>query len=631
MANVEGQAVAAVSTIFGRCPRLMAELASNDKTPFTDGFIYVYSSEKQSNATAMGRVPVQIKGRTHTAKIKETADTIQFGIDRVDLEFFKQDGGVLYFFVPVSPDGYAKGVFYEALTPFRINRLLDKMKPGQKSLNVKLKRFTDNITEVQNLTGYALEARKQASTRINVDEVLPQLTSLTVRSRTQIHDDRPTELKLEESDFFIEGTMAGGSIIPLDMDIMVYPGEYIPEPMEIDISCGGVVYEKPVRQQIDSDNARITLSDGLTIRVQRDSIGLKTNIDLSAEGTVFDQLKDLSFFLAAARGEPLHYGDMVMPPLAPNVDDRRELEFVRARIQEMVEALGYLDLGSELARSIPLGLQEKQYLVMLHDALLAKEDIPTHESGRGRMNVLLGDYQVVVLVSEGTKEDHRRIIDPFHPENRGDFRILREGEDGKPEEIEWATIYEALHEDDFGRTLNLHVDHIAEAYDALEDRNVALSIANQFLLNLLHAADKADAPMRAYLLRGAGNLSDWLVEKGDGDVLYNINQWQVWYRRAPLAEETEREIRAARRKLRESSTPDTHFKEACLTILLRDFDELDSLIESFTADDVARISGWPIWALRTPSSSVELPENIAPSRSRSGECTQQHDTNDESS
>lgn len=606
MVNVESLAVAAVSEILARCPRLMAELASNDKTPFTDGFIYVYGSDKQSNATAKGRVPVQIKGRTHKAKIKESASTIQYTVDRVDLEFFKQDGGVLYFYVPVSADGYKKGVFYEALTPFRINRLLAKMSSGQKSLNIKLRRFNDDIAEMQEITTFALDSRKQANTRINVDEILPQLTSLTVRSRTQIHDDRPTELKLEDSDFFIEGTMAGGSTILLDMDIMVYPGEYIPEPMPIDIACGGVVFEKPTQQRIDADHAQITLSEGLSIRVRKEDNGLKTNIDLGAEGTIYDQLKDLTFFLAAARGEPLHYGDTVMPPLAPTFKDLRELEFVQARVRQMVEILDSFDLGPELARSIPLDLQEKQYLVMLHDALLSGEEIPTREGGRGRMNVVLGNYQVVILVSEGSKDDHRKLIDPFDPENRGEFRILREGDDGQPEEIQWATIYESLHDEDFGQTLNLHVDHIADAYDALEDRNVALSTANKFLLNLLHAADKADPPMRAYLLRGANNLSAWLVEKGDGDVLYRINQWQVWQRQGLLTPEDSSEMRTARRGLRGAEDSDVHFKEACLTILLGEFEELSHLISTFRPEDAERIAEWPIWALRRESAGVTL-------------------------
>lgn len=604
MVNVESVAVAAVSEILARCPRLMAELASNDKTPFTDGFIYVYSSDKQSNATAKGRISVQIKGRTHRAKIKESASTVQYPIEREDLEFFRTDGGVLYFYVPVSPDGYKKGVFYEALTPFRINRLLDRMKPGQKTLSIKLKRFADDISEVQQLAAFTLDSRKQANTRINVDEILPQLTSLTLRSRTQINDDRPTELKLEDSDFVIEGTMAGGSTIPLDMDLMVYPGQYVPTPMTVDIACGGIAFEKPMQQQTDTDHTRITLSEGLAIRIRREHGGLNTNIDLSAEGTIYDQLKDLSFFLAAARGEALHIGDLIMPSLAPSFKDLRELEFVHERVQQMVEALNSLDLGAQLARSIPLGTDEKQYLVMLHDALISGREIPTHQGGRGRMNVDLGGYQVVVLVSEGTQDGHRKIIDPFDPENRGEFRIFREGDDGQPEEIEWATIYESLHEDDFGRTLNLHVDNIADAYDALEDRNVALSTANQLLLNLLHAADKAEAPMRSYLLRGAHNLSQWLVEKGDGDLLYNINRWQVWERQGLLTPNDERDMRAARRAIRGAPDSDAHFKEACLTILLRDFEELESLVETFPEGDVERISEWPIWALRPSKSEL---------------------------
>lgn len=605
MVNVESVAVGAVSGMVARCPLLMAELASNDKTPFTDGFIYVYKSDKQSNLNTRGRIPVQIKGRTHPGKIKDSASSVTYPIKREELEFFKQDGGVIYFYVPVSPAGYPKGVFHESLTPFRINRLLLKMKPGQKSLSVKLKRFVDDIDEIQQQVSYALDSRKQANTRINVDEILPQLTSMTLRTRTPLSDEHPTVLNVTDTNFSIEGTLPGGTVLPLDLDLVVTPGHYAPEPMDVDISCGGVTFESPTRERIDAQTTLITLSGGLSIRATRDGRGLRTSVSVSADGTFYDQVKNLNFFLAAAGGAPLVIGDLVLPPdrMTPDDEGTAELELVRDNIQKMIAALDTLDLSPDLARSIQLTSEQRQHLLMLHNAFVAGEEILINTSGVGGMNITLGDYQVTALVSEGSDESHRKIIDPFNPKHRGEFRLLRQGEDGKPMETQ-ATIYEALRIEDIGRTLNLHVDSIADAYAAINDRNIALSTANDFVLNLLRAADVAEAPMRDFLLRGAGNLCDWLVAEGKEDLTYLINRWQTWSRSEKLTTDVERQIRSARREVRSSGPDEAHMLEACLTILLGEFSELALLLDEFGAVDKERLQEWPIWSLVPTADAV---------------------------
>jgi hypothetical protein len=604
MVNVESLAVSAVGDIIARCPRLTAEIASNDKTPFTDGQFDVYNSDKKNKGTFRGRIPIQVKGRTHPGKIKKSAETIPFPIDVETLQFFLDDGGGLYFYVPVSPEGYAKGVFFRSLAPFRVARLLDGMKPGQKKLSVKLQRFPTEPAQVQGIVNLALEARKQGRSTVNLDEIMSQLTGITLHTQLQISDEHPTVLHLEDTDFSVQVTTAGGSVIPVDVDLVIYPGEYEPHRPEIAISCGSAEYMSPLFQQLDSSRSRITLSPGLAIRAKKGPEGLQTHIDLSSTGTIFDRLKDINFFLAAAAGSPLVIGGREMPPLKPKKKQMPGLEFARDRLLEMVAVIDGFELGPELSRSVHATGEEAQYLTMLYHAFVAGKEVELAVDGIGRMNLDFGDDIVVALVSNGQDGDHKKIIDPFDPIHRGEYKLVRQGVGGAIEEIHWATIYESLHDEELGRVLNLHVDRIADAYDALQDRGVALSIGNQMVLKLLAAADSAGDAKRTYLLRGARNLADWLVLKGDGNATNQINRWQTRKRTGDLGAVDERDMRLTRRAVRNAGGEDAHLQEACLTILLEEFDELEVMIADMPETDTNRLRSWPIWSLAPRPSAV---------------------------
>jgi hypothetical protein len=269
----------------------------------------------------------------------------------------------------------------------------------------------------------------------------------------------------------------------------------------------------------------------------------------------------------------------------------------------MVAVLESLRLGDPLSRSLDITEDQKQHLVMLYDTLIASEEVDLGIEGTGRLNVQLGDYYVITLVTEGSGGNRRRILDPFNPMRRGDYQLIRQTENGSFEQIHWATVYESLQDDDFGRALNLHLDSIADAYDALADRKVALSIANQMVLKLLAAADESDETMREYLLSGAKTLTDWLVLKGDGEVTYKINRWQTLERIGDLSAEDQLEMRKARRDLRGSTDEDAYLREACLTILLKEFDELNVMLSDMAVVDTERLRGWPIWFLASRRAS----------------------------
>jgi len=605
--NIEGMAVSAVTDILAVCPALNDQITVNDKTPITDGHIDLYESDKHANTNLIGRVAVQVKGRTAPAKVKKSADSVTFSIERTTLEFFRNHGGGLYFYVPFSAEGKRKGVFYVSMIPWRIDDWLSDMKPGQKSRTVKMTRLPTEPSKVQQIVYIAWASRVQTgAAKVNLEDIRSELESIELVTMTQLSVEQPTTLNLKDTDFVATAMTVSGSRIPLNIELVAYPQGRLPWISDAPIACGGVTYENPTVECIGENAWRVTLSEGLSIRAFQESAGLRTNIDLVAAGTLFDQVKAMNFFLAAADGAPLVIDGREMAPSPSGLPDKAELAMVRERVQEMVAVLESFQLGDAYARSLKITAEDKRNLLLLHTALVLEEELPITTDGLGRMKLSIGGGHVSVLVTEGSDGNHRKVVDPFSPNLRGHFVLKSTGQgDDEDPDAQWVTIYEALTKEELASTLNLYPDTMSDAYEALPNRETALSQANQMVLNLLSAADESEEHRAQYLLRGAKNLGDWLVSRAPESLTHRINQWQTWHRLGLMSREGDQQIRQARRELPGSAAPDAALQEVCLAILLHDQGELEFLMNDLPADDRARLMSWPIWKLAeiSPESS----------------------------
>lgn len=599
--NIEGLAVSAVTDILAVCPDLNDQITVNDKTPITDGHIDLYEpgNGKHSNADLIGRVFVQVKGRTVRGKVKESAESVSFSIDRETLHFFRDHGGGLYFYVPISAEGRCKGVFYVSMMPWKVDAWIDHLKPGRKTLSVKMKRFPTKPNEVQRLVRIAWESRVQTgAAKVDLSEIMSQLESIELLSMTELSDKQPTAFKLMETDFVATGKTVTGSRIPLDIEFVAYPENHLPRELGVPIACGDIEYETPLIESLEEDVSRITLSEGLGIRAVEEGGGLRTNIDFTAVGSPYDQLKDLSFFLAAAGGAPLVIGGREMQPASSDLREKAEVAAMRDRVKGMVAVFELLDLGEAFARSLKIVDDQRRNLMLLHAALILKEEVPIKTDGIGRMKMSIGDGHVSVMVMEGSDENHRKLVDPFGPDLRGHFVLKNTGpgEDEDPD-AQLVTIYEGVRPEELASTLNLYPDSMADAYGALPNRTTALNQANQMILNLLSAADESEELRAQYLLRGAKNLSDWLVSAAPENLTHRINQWQTWSRLGLLGAQETQDIRQARRELPASEAVEAPLQEACLAILLQDQGELEFLMNALTDEDREKLTNWPIWKL----------------------------------
>lgn len=90
--KIEQAAINAISDLItDKCPLLIANMATNDKTPLTDGDISIYKTEDTKNENFIGKVPVQVKGKTFA----NIPNKVTYSIKVNDLRHYLNSGGII--------------------------------------------------------------------------------------------------------------------------------------------------------------------------------------------------------------------------------------------------------------------------------------------------------------------------------------------------------------------------------------------------------------------------------------------------------------------------------------------------------------------------------------------------------
>ena len=597
MGNIEQIAVSAVNMMVGRCARLVGYIASNDKTPVTDGHIDLYATASKAKANIVGRVFLQVKGRSTLHPVNASKPTLKFGVNRDDLKFFRKNGGGLYFYVPMRSDATDPEVFYALLNPFKIQRVTGRKLDGQ-NVSFEFKRLPTDPTEIERIIALAINQASQSLLPDAGSDIMATAKRITLHSLSGVNQSRPTEFRLDRDDFAVSVTTHENLEIPLDIDITFFPADYTPQRLDITVRCGDTVYENPMGERVSETEFHIQCSDGLLVRLFEDHDKTSSKVDLSLVGNVRAQLQDVNFFAALAEGSSLVIDEKYSSIRTTRLTDIAGLHATQRALTGMVALFDYFALEDEVLAELQFTLDQKRDLLRLRDGLVLQEDISATGDGAGRWDYPLGDMKVILLVTRGSAPSQKKISDPLDPANRSRLRLLG-SDDGTVTEASWATVYESLSAEDFTSALNLHLDRIVEAYASLDDTPTRYNLASATVLKLLSAADRCSNARRLYLLKGADALNNWVLEGTDGDIVHRINRWQIRARYGELSGEERRDIVAARRA--GSFGTDALAIEACLAILLQDAVELDLILGDMPAEKQALLEGWPIWAIRPPT------------------------------
>lgn len=144
--DIEKLATSAVEDAISKTDYITPYINSADKQPFWDGYLCAYSDSSKKNEFFIGKVSVQVKGKS----CKEFAkNEYKYLVKVTDLKSFNIEGGTIYFVVQINESGDKK-IFYNALLPFELNKMLSRA--GKKNkMTIKVYEFPTDKTEIANI------------------------------------------------------------------------------------------------------------------------------------------------------------------------------------------------------------------------------------------------------------------------------------------------------------------------------------------------------------------------------------------------------------------------------------------------------------------------------------------------
>ena len=144
--DIEKLATSAIEDAIAKTDYITPYVNSGDKEPCWDGYFYAYTDTSKKNEFFIGKVPVQVKGQKC---IKFARTEHKYLIRVIDLKNFRIEGGTIYFVVQINDNGDKK-IFYNALLPFELNKMLSEV--GEKNkITVKMYEFPTDKNEITNI------------------------------------------------------------------------------------------------------------------------------------------------------------------------------------------------------------------------------------------------------------------------------------------------------------------------------------------------------------------------------------------------------------------------------------------------------------------------------------------------
>lgn len=600
--SVEQMAVNMISDLIMKSPRLVPYISTNDKTPFTDGYIDLHSqSSKPKNETFLGRVSVQVKGRSLPKSGKAPK---KFRISRIDLEGFLRDFGVLYFIVWIDQKKDRRIPFYALLNPFKIEHLLASGAPEQANFNVRFSPFPNKPESVEALVALAYRTRDERPGTVVDPQILDAVRSVTIHSDQEFDFDHPVLLTYADLDFSVELESEGGMKLPINGEFRITPSTYINFPTKLTIKSGDFIFRNPLCRRLSDAVVELTLSNGLKVCMPTKRTDETTPITFSPRRGLEEWYKDVGFYLACVATGKISVDDRVFEFKANPVDEHAELstnfEYV-SRFRDLFSAVG---ADSELVSIDDISEKRARQLEGLYPALVKGLELEHLSPELGRLRQPVGRWSLELICTRGTETGKAKYLDLFSATNGKQLVSVQE-QNGDVDKVVRITPYDLLDEEWLPRTLNLHLENLVSAYKEVAEYPGTYQRANALLLKLIIGT--VEVPQREdEFLDAAFALNEWLIAEEGSLPRHLINRWQILARKRPLTPEERTEIRTVKQAAHHSSSETPLLLEAACLILLGELEGLNFCLAQMSQDDNDMIQTWPIWTLRPSGSDARL-------------------------
>jgi len=194
--KIENIAINAINNEICKYDVLISDIEKNDKTISLDGSIDLYKTKQLTAQNHLGKIPVQIKGKTVK---KFSTVLIKHNVKKVDLKNFIQDGkGAIYFVVEILPSSKTK-IYYHVFSLENTNKILENMKKDAKTKSIEFQELKSNeliekIVEVYN-------SWEKSTTRI--EKIKKEIKTEVTSSKEDIMEQNRMSEIIKENEVFV--------------------------------------------------------------------------------------------------------------------------------------------------------------------------------------------------------------------------------------------------------------------------------------------------------------------------------------------------------------------------------------------------------------------------------------------
>lgn len=179
---------------------LHAWIQDGDKMPSWDGNI-LYNPNNSDSKKGLLKISIQIKTKT-VNNFNPTITSYKYPVSIVDLENYFNNYGVIYFLTVVDKkDKKVRSLFYNCLTPIKINRFL-KDSSQQKTKTIQFKKFPTQKEKMDALfLNFYRDTQKQASFTNHFNQIDIHKFDEIKFSSLLLFEAKPTNSQVVESLF----------------------------------------------------------------------------------------------------------------------------------------------------------------------------------------------------------------------------------------------------------------------------------------------------------------------------------------------------------------------------------------------------------------------------------------------
>ena len=532
--RIEQMAVNAIrDLITDTCPLLIANITSNEKTPFIDGDIAIYKTKEIKNENSIGKVPVQVKGKTY-AKFP-TIYTYQIKVN--DLRHYLLNGGAIYFVVAISKQ--QKVICYSPLSVVKIQNILSSIEDNQKTVSIRLSKFPTEENKIMDVVrNFYEDSRKQHSFAKEETHPLeywqknPNFQNLSINAICY-GNKQPSQMEL------IESVNSHENYIYVKLDNCPIPIPVSNENIKLGLLKEG---KEPVTvgSKIYYDNFRI-IRDEKAIQVQFGDAFVYTmhlnkthdsEFIYNCPAQIDKAVRAMEFIKAIKIEKQFKIGDVLLNNMDFDVT-YEELEQQENQLRNIANLLTTLHIDIENFKYNELSQHDLNNLQLLHRAIVKNEIIKETEfrlredfENSVLCDIKINDKIIQVLV---TKEAGGYKIEDKYNLNKIFFLEKTDGN------FEPATPYYLLTAENYNQILNVNYQGIIETYKELYEKYPPIINQAIFVLNTILIA--FDQSKNINLLRTAIGLNEWLQDKEIEDISPNakkLSTLEIAYRHREL-------------------------------------------------------------------------------------------------